>query len=328
MTLTVVDIDTVNAPPDTVGEFGGVVVGVTDSGAASAGSVAQAWLDHASFTITSGQATDRRIVHVESIDDTIATLDDRHSQYPVAATVCDDVLRAQPARVPTASDTRRGLTIESLAYSTLQGGREFAGWLHDQGPRVRHEQDDPVVLHRDGPELEIRFNRPDRHNAFSNALRAGLIDGLRVALADDTVGAVTFTGNGPSFCSGGDLREFGLLTDPADAHLARTRYSPAILLAALADRLGPALHARVHGAVLGSGLEMASFCGTVTAEPGAVFGLPELRLGLLPGAGGTVSVPRRIGRWRTAYLVLSGAQIDVHTAADWELIDGIESRAD
>ncbi|MCF8604444.1 enoyl-CoA hydratase/isomerase family protein [Gordonia sp. HY442] len=323
MTLTVVDIDTVNAPPDTIGEFGSVVIGVTDSGAAPAGSAAQAWLDHASFTITSGQATDRRIVRVESIDDTIATLDDRLSRYPVAATVCDDVLRAHPA-----NDTRQGLTIESLAYSTLQAGREFARWLHDQGPRVRHEQDDTVVLHQDGPDLEIRFNRPDRHNAFSNALRAGLIDGLRVALADDTIGAVTFTGSGPSFCSGGDLREFGLLTDPADAHLARTRYSPAILLAALGDRLGPALHARVHGAVLGSGLEMASFCGTVTAEPGAVFGLPELRLGLLPGAGGTVSVPRRIGRWRTAYLVLSGAQIDVDTAADWELIDGIESRAD
>ncbi|MGO3327183.1 enoyl-CoA hydratase/isomerase family protein [Gordonia sp. (in: high G+C Gram-positive bacteria)] len=323
MTLTVVDIDTADAPPDAVEEFGGVVVGMTGSGAAPADSAAQAWLDHASFTITSGQATDRRIVHVDSIDDALATLDDRVSRYPVAATVCDDVLRAHPA-----NGTRQGLTIESLAYSTLQGGREFAEWLHDQGPRVRHEQDDPILLHRDGPELEIRFNRPDRHNAFSNALRAGLIDGLRVALADDTVDAVTFTGSGPSFCSGGDLREFGLLTDPADAHLARTRHSPAILLAALGDRLGPTLHARVHGAVLGSGLEMASFCGTVTAEPGAVFGLPELRLGLLPGAGGTVSVPRRIGRWRAAYLVLSGAQIDVDTAADWGLIDGVEPYAD
>lgn len=61
--------------------------------------------------------------------------------------------------------------------------------------------------------------------------------------------------------------------------------------------------------MLGSGLEMAAFCGHVTSTPDAVFGLPELALGLIPGAGGTVSITRRIGRWRTAYLVLSGATI-------------------
>ena len=62
--------------------------------------------------------------------------------------------------------------------------------------------------------------------------------------------------------------------------------------------------------MLGSGLEMAAFCGWVQAGADAVFGLPELSLGLIPGAGGTVSITRRIGRWRTAYLVLSGRRID------------------
>ena len=118
------------------------------------------------------------------------------------------------------------------------------------------------------------------------------------------------TGNGPSFCSGGDLAEFGTFSDPASAHLARTRYSPALTLDAVTSRLGPACRAEVHGQVLGSGLEMAAFCGRVAASPDAVFGLPELSLGLIPGAGGTVSVTRRIGRWRTAYLVLSGATLD------------------
>ncbi len=56
-----------------------------------------------------------------------------------------------------------------------------------------------------------------------------------------------------------------------------------------------------------------------------MLGLPELGLGLIPGAGGTVSVTRRIGRWRTAYLVLSGRTIDADTALDWGLIDAIES---
>jgi enoyl-CoA hydratase/carnithine racemase len=68
-------------------------------------------------------------------------------------------------------------------------------------------------------------------------------------------------------------------------------------------------------------LEMAAFCGWIEAQDDSVFGLPELGLGLIPGAGGTVSVTRRIGRWRTAYLVLSGRVIDADTALAWGLVD-------
>jgi enoyl-CoA hydratase/carnithine racemase len=103
--------------------------------------------------------------------------------------------------------------------------------------------------------------------------------------------------------------------------LARTRYSPALVLDALTARLGQACRAEVQGQVLGSGLEMAAFCGRVLCRPDAVFGLPELSLGLIPGAGGTVSVTRRIGRWRTAYLVLSGRTIDADIALAWGLVD-------
>ena len=79
----------------------------------------------------------------------------------------------------------------------------------------------------------------------------------------------------------------------------------------------------VHGQVLGSGLEMAAFCGRIEAADDTVFGLPELSLGLIPGAGGTVSVTRRIGRWRTAYLVLSGHTIDPSVALAWGLVDAV-----
>jgi enoyl-CoA hydratase/carnithine racemase len=79
----------------------------------------------------------------------------------------------------------------------------------------------------------------------------------------------------------------------------------------------------VHGQVLGSGLEMAAYCGHVTCAPDAVLGLPELALGLIPGAGGTVSITRRIGRWRTAYLVLSGRTVDPATALAWGLVDEV-----
>ncbi len=162
-----------------------------------------------------------------------------------------------------------------------------------------------------------------RHNAFSTDARAALLEVLEVARLDPGVTRMVLTGNGDSFCSGGDLAEFGTFADPASAHLARTRHSPALVLDEITARLGPACRAEVHGQVLGSGLEMAAFCGHVTCRPDATLGLPELALGLIPGAGGTVSITRRIGRWRTAYLVLSGQTIDPSTALDWGLVDSL-----
>ncbi|MDT5167750.1 MAG: hypothetical protein QOD02_1069, partial [Mycobacterium sp.] len=174
----------------------------------------------------------------------------------------------------------------------------------------------------DGDTLRVAVNRPQRHNAFSTDARAALLEALAVAQLVPSVDQVVLTGNGPSFCSGGDLAEFGTFSDPASAHLARTRHSPALVLDALSTRLGRACRAEVHGQVLGSGLEMAAFCGRVEAAADSVFGLPELSLGLIPGAGGTVSVTRRIGRWRTAYLVLSGQTLDTDAALAWGLVDG------
>jgi Enoyl-CoA hydratase/isomerase len=275
-------------------------------------------LQHATFTLTEDDTDDRRAITVPSIDSAIDELTERVNRWPRAAAVCDDVLRS----VDPAGPTLPGVVTESLAYSTLQAGPEFARWLVERGPASMPGIADPVQAERDGNTLRVAFNRPQRHNAFSTDARAALLEALTVAQLDPSVDEVVLKGNGPSFCSGGDLAEFGTFSDPASAHLARTRYSPALVLDALAARLGQACRAEVHGQVLGSGLEMAAFCGRVVSRPDAVFGLPELSLGLIPGAGGTVSVTRRIGRWRTAYLVLSGLTIDVETAVAWDLVDG------
>ena len=320
--LTIVDLADWAVPTVDEWSLPGVMVGVC-RGSVPRSDSADRWLDLSTFTVTDTASDDRRVVQVSDIDETIALLSDRVAARPVAAAICDDVLRAGSA----AGSTAGGLITESLAYSTLQAGAEFGGWLAAQGPRRRHEQDDAVVLSRNGSDMDITFNRPDRHNAFSNALRAGLIDGLTVALADPSVESVRLSGRGRSFCSGGDLSEFGMFSDPADAHLARTRHSPALLLDALTRRLGAGCRADVHGAVLGSGMEITAYCGVVAAQPDTVFGLPELDLGLLPGAGGTVSVPRRIGRWRTAYLVLTGRWIDAATALRWGLVDEVNEPA-
>lgn len=274
--------------------------------------------EQATFTLTEDPCDDRRGITVPSVDAAVAELWARLDRWPLAAAVCDDLLRS----VDTAGPTLTGVLTESLAYSTLQAGPEFARWLAERGPARMPDIADPVQAERDGNTLRIAFNRPQRHNAFSTDARAALLEALTVAQLDPSIDEVVLTGNGPSFCSGGDLAEFGTFSDPASAHLARTRYSPALMLDALATRLGQACRAEVHGQVLGSGLEMAAFCGRVVSRPDAVFGLPELSLGLIPGAGGTVSVTRRIGRWRTAYLVLSGVSIDVATALAWGLVDG------
>lgn len=280
---------------------------------------AEHWLQQATFTLSETVVPDRRVIAVASVTEALSEITERCRRRPHAAAICDDVLRALDPTAPAFA----GVVTESLAYSALQAGPEFAGWLAERGPATVPSSADPVLMERDGDTLRLRFNRPQRHNAFDNATRAALLDGLAVAAADTAIDEVVLSGVGPSFCSGGDLAEFGGFTDVASAHLARTRHSPALALDALTARLGDRCRAQIHGQVLGSGLEMAAFCGRVRAQAATVLGLPELSLGLIPGAGGTVSVTRRIGRWRTAYLVLSGHNIDAATALDWGLVDEI-----
>ena len=237
---------------------------------------------------------------------------------PRAAVTLALTLRASPALgVPA------GLAAESAAYSMLQAGPEFARWraaTPQPAPSPEPEPGPPVVAERAGACLQITLNRPGRHNAVNAALRDRLVEALLVACADPTIERVVLAGAGPSFCSGGDLAEFGTRPDPATAHLVRLTRSPARLLA----ELGPRLEVRLHGACIGAGIEMAAFAGRVVAHPEAVISLPEVGLGLIPGAGGTVSLPRRIGRHRTAELALTGRPIDAATAHRWGLVDAIE----
>jgi len=310
--LRVVDLS--RASDHSVGSPPGIVLAF---GTAADIAASEYWLQTATFTLTEDACADRRVVTVDSVPEVLAELTQRCQRWPHASSVCDDVLRTVDPDGPTLA----GVITESLAYSTLQAGPEFARWLDERGPARMPDIADPVQAQREGDTLRINFNRPQRHNAFSTDARAALLEALAVALLDPSVTGIVLSGNGPSFCSGGDLAEFGTFADPASAHLARTRHSPALALDALTARLGRACRAEVHGAVMGSGLEMAAFCGWVAAHDDSVFGLPELGLGLIPGAGGTVSVTRRIGRWRTAYLVLFGHTIDAGTALAWGLVD-------
>lgn len=216
-----------------------------------------------------------------------------------------------------------GLIAESLVYSTLQSGPESRSWLAERGAaRTRKANPEPaVLLQREGPRLDLVLNRSHTRNAFSAEMRDALVEGIQIALYDPCIKQVVLSGLGPSFCSGGDLDEFGSLPDPASAHAIRSTRNAGRLLAACAERL----QARIHGACVGAGIELPAFAHRVDAAADSFFQLPEVGMGLVPGAGGTVSIPRRIGRQRTAWLALSTARLDVATALRWGLVDAIDA---
>lgn len=225
-------------------------------------------------------------------------------------------------RIGESLSVSHALDLESLAYSTLLSGPCFARWLAARGERREPppQDTDAVLVRRAGDMLLLTLNRPERRNAHSRELRDALVAGLRVAQLDDTIAEVLLDGRGPSFCSGGDLDEFGTAPDPVAAHLIRTTAGAARSMHAVRDRLT----ARLHGHCVGAGIELPAFAGRVVADPGTDFQLPELDMGLIPGAGGTVSIPRRVGRWRMLHLVLTGARITASTALDWGLVDRVE----
>lgn len=239
--------------------------------------------------------------------------------HPAAALVLVQLLRMGPHL--GADDA---LAAESLAYGLLQSGPDHRRWLAgrpaaiDVGVGAAGGRD-AVRVERSGGVLALTLDRPEVRNAYGLAVRDGLVAGLQVAVGDPSIDRVDLRGAGPSFCSGGDLREFGLVADAVAAHQARTTTGAGALLAALSPRV----EAEVQGHVVGAGLELAAFAGHVRARPDTRFRLPELAMGLVPGAGGTVSVARRIGRERAAWLAITGDELDATTALAWGLVDEV-----
>jgi len=255
---------------------------------------------------------------VAESEDELAAILETARRAPLAALVLVQLLRGSLAK-----SIADGLLTESLAYSTLQAGPEFGAWRAHRKPRTREPSAEPAVLaSRRGGRLELRLNRPEKRNAFSAEMRDALCEALALVVQDASVREVVLAGAGPSFCSGGDLDEFGTLPDPASAHAVRTTRNAAALLARCAERVT----AHVHGACVGAGAELPAFCRRVVADASAFFALPEVGLGLVPGAGGTVSLPRRIGRQRTAWLALTGRRLPAEQARAWGLVDEIRAR--
>lgn len=255
----------------------------------------------------------RSVVAVEDLDEAVAAIVAPASRHGAATLGLVQLLRAG-VHLPVAT----AVVAESWVYSMLQAGPDHRAWLSDRAPRAARPAGDTVQLTRRGARLDVTLARPHVRNAVDRDLRDDLYAALVVAV-DPTVDEVHLWGDGPSFCSGGDLDEFGTTPDPATAHVVRTTRSPALGLAACGQRLV----AHVQGAAMGAGMEWAAFARTVVARDDARFALPELAMGLVPGAGGTASIPRRIGRQRTVWLAVTGRALDAVSALRWGLVDEV-----
>jgi enoyl-CoA hydratase/carnithine racemase len=170
-------------------------------------------------------------------------------------------------------------------------------------PAVRTEKADKVGW--------IILNRPNQINAMNRALRLGYVGALHAFDDDPEVSVIVIRGEGPrGFCAGADIKE----QRNADS-LTELRkdllFSPGI---ETVDKIRKPVIAAVHGFCMGGGMELAMACDIRVASPDAVFSLPEVGLGLIPGAGGTQRLSRLVGLGRALDLLLSGDRFDAAEA--------------
>jgi enoyl-CoA hydratase len=165
----------------------------------------------------------------------------------------------------------------------------------------------------------VTINRPDKLNAL-NARVLEELDGVFTAFASDAlVSAVIVTGAGRAFVAGADIGEIAALDAAA---LERMSAAGQAILTRI-ERLPKPVIAAVNGFALGGGCELALACHIRVASEHAKFGLPEVKLGLIPGYGGTQRLPRLVGKSRALQLILTGEQIDANEAYRIGLVDAV-----
>ncbi|MES2946117.1 MAG: 3-hydroxyacyl-CoA dehydrogenase NAD-binding domain-containing protein, partial [Pseudomonadota bacterium] len=169
-----------------------------------------------------------------------------------------------------------------------------------------------VRLERDGDVAVIIIDNPPI-NAGSAAVRSGLLAAVQQVQQDPSLVAAVLMGAGNTFIAGSDLRELGLpLAEPQ---------LPAVIAAM--ESCNKPFVAALHGAALGGGFELALGCDARVAAPGTVVGLPEVTLGMVPGAGGTQRLPRIVGTARAIAMVCTGERVPGTSALELGLVDEV-----
>lgn len=174
-----------------------------------------------------------------------------------------------------------------------------------------------LLVSQNGRVLTLTLNRPQARNALNNALLEQIALELESAQNDESIGAVVITGNERFFAAGADLKEMASRDMPA------TLNDPRPQLWARIERFNKPLLAAVNGYALGAGCELAMLCDIIIAGENARFGLPEITLGIMPGAGGTQRLIRSVGKALTYKMVLTGEPITAQQALQAGLVTDI-----
>jgi enoyl-CoA hydratase/carnithine racemase len=180
-----------------------------------------------------------------------------------------------------------------------------------------------VELQREGGVARIFLNRPQKVNALDSPMLEALAAALEAAGADDTVRAIVLGGRGKAFCGGADVNELASL----EATSARAFVTRIHRACAAARKAAVPVVARLHGAVIGAGLELAAACDLRLAARGTRFAMPEVRLGI-PSVVEAALLPRLIGSGRAAWLVLTGEAVDAARAYEWGLVESLCDEAE
>jgi enoyl-CoA hydratase len=173
---------------------------------------------------------------------------------------------------------------------------------------------DLVVVEKpaDGVVL-LRLNRPDALNALNMDLRRRLTDLIRDLSEDEDVRCIVITGNEKAFMAGADIKE---MSDKGTVDV--TRMNVRRMWAVVADCPKPVI-AAVNGFALGGGCELAMHADIIVAGEGATFGQPEIRVGIMPGGGGTQRLPRAVGKFKAMKMMLTGEPVSGREAFDMGL---------
>ena len=180
-----------------------------------------------------------------------------------------------------------------------------------------------VIYDKDDGVAWVILNRPSVLNAYNIEMRDELYQALEAVRDDPDVGAVILKGEGRAFCAGADLTEFG--TAPSLAIARDVRFERDLWATFLS--IPKPLIAAIHGYCLGSGVEISLLCDLRIASEDAVFGMPEVSLGMIPAAGGTQTLPRFLGIPNALDLLLTRRRINAAEALEMGLVSKVVERA-
>ncbi len=173
-----------------------------------------------------------------------------------------------------------------------------------------------LIYEKEGAVARISLDRPSVLNAYNVQMRDDFHEALAAVSDDPDVRALLITGEGRAFCAGADLTEFG--TAPSLVVARQVRWQRDVW-GQMIDLEIP-LVAAVHGYCIGSGLEIALLCDIRVAADDTVFAMPEVRLGMIPAAGGTQTLPRHAGTSLALDLLLTGRRFAAPEALEMGLV--------